>query len=98
MSHFHDEGLPEDLTRVEERLRRERAEASALDLGRIKTRAVANAATSRTKGFQVKSRTIATLLTVALMAAGTGGGNAGGGPGGAQPHTPQNARQPRRRA
>ena len=73
MSHFHDEGLPEDLRRVEERLRRERAEASALDLDRIKTRAVANAATSRTKGFQVKSRSIATLLTLALMAAGTGG-------------------------
>ena len=34
---------------------------------------MANAATSRTKGFQVKSRSIATLLTLALMAAGTGG-------------------------
>ena len=53
-----------------------------MDLDRIKTRAVANAATSRTKGFQVKSRTIATLLTVALMAAGTGGVIAGGGNGG----------------
>ena len=82
MSHFHDEGLPEDLAQVEERLRRERAEASSLDLDRIKTRAMASAATSRTKGFNVKSRSIATLLTVALMAAGTGGVIAGGGHGG----------------
>ena len=82
MSHFRDEGLPDDLRRVEERLRRERAEASALDLDRIKTRAVANAASSpRTKGFTVKSRSIATMLTVALMAAGTGGVIAGGGHG-----------------
>ena len=82
MSHFNEDSLPGDLREVAERLRSERAEASSLDLDRIKTRAVANAATSRTKGFQVKSRTIATLLTVALMAAGTGGVIAGGGHGG----------------
>ena len=81
MSHFNEDSLPGDLREVAERLRSERAEASSLDLDRIKTRAVANAATSRTKGFQVKSRTIATLLTVALMAAGTGGVIAGGGNG-----------------
>ena len=82
MSHFNEDSLPGDLSEVAERLRRERAEATALDLDRIKTRAMASAATSRTKGFQVKSRTIATLLTVALMAAGTGGVIAGGGHGG----------------
>ena len=82
MSHFNDDSLPGDLTEVAERLRSERAEASSLDLDRIKTRAMANAATSRTKGFQVKSRSIATLLTLALMAAGTGGviaASSGGG-------------------
>ena len=73
MSHFHEDSLPGDLREVAERLRSERAEANSLDLDRIKTRAVASAATSRTKGFQVKSRSIATLLTLALMAAGTGG-------------------------
>ena len=73
MSHFNEDSLPGDLREVAERLRSERAEASSLDLDRIKTRAVASAATSRTKGFQVKSRSIATLLTLALMAAGTGG-------------------------
>ena len=73
MSHFNEDSLPGDLSEVAERLRSERAEASSLDLDRIKTRAMASAATSRTKGFQVKSRSIATLLTLALMAAGTGG-------------------------
>ena len=82
MSHFNEDSLPGDLSEVAERLRSERAEASSLDLDRIKTRAMASAATSRTKGFQVKSRSIATLLTVALMAAGTGGVIAGGGHGG----------------
>src|SRR2546423_14779228 len=93
MSHFNDDGLPEDLTGVEERLRRERAEASALDLDRIKTRAMANAATSRTKGFQVKSRSIATLLTLALMAAGTGGVIAAS-TGGGNPNTPTSQHNP----
>ena len=85
MSHFNEDSLPGDLREVAERLRSERAEASSLDLDRIKTRAVASAATSRTKGFQVKSRSIATLLTLALMAAGTGGviaASSGGGTGG----------------
>ena len=85
MSHFNEDSLPGDLREVAERLRSERAEATALDLDRIKTRAVASAATSRTKGFQVKSRSIATLLTLALMAAGTGGviaASSGGGTGG----------------
>jgi hypothetical protein len=81
MSHFTDESLPGDLNEVAERLRSERAEASALDLDRIKTRAMARATTSRSKGFFVRSRSIAALLTCALMAAGTGGVIAGGGNG-----------------
>jgi hypothetical protein len=78
---LNDEHLPGDLRDVAERLRNERATATALDLDRIKTRAVANAATSRPKGFALKSRSVAALLTVALMAAGTGGVIAGGGNG-----------------
>ena len=73
MNHLNDESLPGDLREVAQRLHSERHEASALDLDRIKTRAMASAATSRTKGFNVKSRSIAALLTVALMAGGTGG-------------------------
>jgi uncharacterized membrane protein len=79
----YDENLPGDLNEVAERLRTEKVEASALDLDRIKTRAMAQATTSRPKGFALKSRSIAALLTVALMAAGTGGvlaaGSSGGG-------------------
>jgi len=69
--------LPEDLNEIAERLRSERVEASTLDLDRIKTRAMARTRTSRPKGFALKSRSIAALLTVALMAAGTGGVLAG---------------------
>jgi len=78
----YDENLPGDLEDVAERLHGERAEASALDLDRIKTRAMAKAATSRPKGLAMKSRGIAALLAVALMAAGTGGVLAGGSTGG----------------
>src|SRR3954449_4515333 len=81
MKHFHDSELPGDLQGIADRLHAERAEATGLDLDRIKTRAMANAATSRPKGFQVKSRSLAAVLTVALMAAGTGGVIAGGGNG-----------------
>ena len=69
----YDQNLPGDLEDVAERLRGGRAEADALDLDRIKTRAMAKAATSRPKGLAVKSRGIAALIAVALMAAGTGG-------------------------
>ena len=82
MSHLNDPNAPEDLREVVERLHRGRAEASALDLDRIKTRAMASATASRPKGFIVKSRGIAALLTMALMAAGTGGVIAAGGSGG----------------
>jgi hypothetical protein len=77
----NDENLQGELRAVADRLRSERAAATPLDLDRIKTRAMANAATSRPKGFALKSRSVAALLTVALMAAGTGGVIAGGGNG-----------------
>ena len=78
----NDEILPDELREVTERLRNERATATPLELDRIKTRAMANAATSRPKGFALKSRGIAAFLTLALMAAGTGGVIAGNGNGG----------------
>jgi len=81
VSNFHDRRLPADLAEVAERLRSNRVDATALDLDRIKTRAMAGAASSRRKGFPLKSRGIATVLTVALMAAGTGGVIAGNGHG-----------------
>ena len=77
----NDQNLPPELRDVAERLRTERTEASPLELDRIKQRAMAGAATSRPKGFALKSRSVAALLTVALMAAGTGGVIAGGGNG-----------------
>ncbi len=69
----NEDHLPEEFREVAEQLRSERVEASALDLDRIKTRAMAQARTSRPKGFALKSRSVAALLSVALMAAGTGG-------------------------
>jgi hypothetical protein len=74
--------LPDDLEDVAARLRSERAEATGLELDRMKTRAMAKAAASpRQKGFALRSRGIAAVLTVALMAAGTGGVLAGHGNG-----------------
>jgi len=80
-SSFEDR-LPDDLRDVAVRLHSERAEATGLDLDRMKTRAMANAAASRPKGLALKSRGIAVVLTLGLMAAGTGGVIAGGGHGG----------------
>ena len=81
MGHDHEDHLPGELREVAERLRSERPEASGLELDRIKTRAMAQAGSSRPKGIALRSRTMAALLTVALMAAGTGGVIAGNGNG-----------------
>ena len=75
------EQLPHELEEIAARLREERPQASALELDRIKTRAMAQAATSRPKGLVLRSRSLAAMLTVALMAAGTGGVIAAGGNG-----------------
>ena len=80
MSNF-DDRLPEDLRDLAGRLRDQRAEATGLELDRMKTRAMAKAASSRPKGFALRSRGMAAVLTLALMAAGTGGVLAGGGHG-----------------
>ena len=73
MSDRHDSQLPDDLREIDERLRAERPEVSGLDLDRIKLRAMAGASSSQPRGARVKSRTLAAVLTIALMAGGTGG-------------------------
>ena len=79
----YDEGVPQELREVAERLHAERHTASPLELDAIKTRAMAGASRSRPKGFAlIKSRGIAALLTLALMAGGTGGVIAATGGGG----------------
>jgi hypothetical protein len=90
MSHFGQNELPDDLNEVGERLHAQRYEATGLDLDRIKSRAMAQAASSGRKGSPVRTRSLAAVLTVALMAAGTGGviagssGGSGGNAGGSQ--------------
>jgi hypothetical protein len=88
-SSFEDR-LPDDLRDVAVRLRSERAEATGLELDEMKTRAMATAAASRPKGLALKSRGIAVLLTLGLMAAGTGGviaASSTGGSGGSSANT-----------
>jgi len=85
-----DDRLPDDLRDLAARLRSERAEATGLELDRIKTRAMAKAASSQPKGLVLKSRGIAVLLTLGLMTAGTGGVIAAsntGGSGGSSANT-----------
>ncbi len=73
----------EDLEDVAQRLRESRPEASALELDHIKMRAMARAASSRPRGTVLKTRLLAALASLALMAGATGGVIAaqGGNPG-----------------
>lgn len=63
----------EDLEDVAQRLRENRPEASALELDHIKMRAMAKAASSRPRGTVLKTRLLAALASLALMAGATGG-------------------------
>jgi hypothetical protein len=63
----------EDLEDVAQRLRESRPEASALELDHIKMRAMARAASSRPRGTVLKTRLLAALASLALMAGATGG-------------------------
>ena len=79
----YEQNLTQELREVAERLRAERPTATPLELDRIKMRAMASASASRPKGFAlIKSRGLAAVLTLALMAGGTGGVIAAGGGGG----------------
>lgn len=64
--------LPDDLRVVAERLRRERAEASSLELDRVKRRVLARAAAHERRPAVIWSRITAALTTLALLA-GAGG-------------------------
>src|SRR5687767_12420323 len=73
----------EDLDDIARRLREHRPEASALELDQIKTRAMARARSSRPRGAVFRTRLLAALACLGLMAGATGGVIAaqGGNPG-----------------
>jgi hypothetical protein len=66
---------PEDLEHVAEWLRAQRPEVSALDLDRIKQRALAQAQRGRRMGAGIARprRSVATLLTALVLTASLGG-------------------------
>ena len=71
---IHDDNrLPDELQDVAARLRELRQEPSALELDRIKTRAMARSRASRTKGSVMKHRLIVAVCSLGLMAGGTTG-------------------------
>jgi hypothetical protein len=63
----------EDLDDIARRLREHRPEASALELDHIKTRAMARARSSRPRGAVLRTRLLAALACLGLMAGATGG-------------------------
>src|SRR5689334_18649500 len=81
-----DQHLPEELRDVVRRLREERVAPGAWELDELKLRTMTRARvrSSRTKGrLTMKSRALVALITVGLMAGGTGGviAASGGTPG-----------------
>lgn len=76
-----DEQLPADLDATARRLRHQREDPTDLEVDQLKQRIMARAATSRPKGMSMRSRVIAVLVGVGLVAGGTGGVLAAGGPG-----------------
>src|SRR4051794_11583156 len=90
----HDHN-PDPLDEMARRLVDQRPEATGLELDRIKTRAMARAKVSNHGGKAVRSRGIIGLLTVGLMAGGTGGVIGKGGFGGNRgPHPPKGQYRP----
>ena len=83
MTHWDEDRLPDELQDVARRLREDHPQADALELDAIKTRAMARARARsyRPRGTTMKSRTLIALLTIGLMAGGTGGVLAGNGNG-----------------
>lgn len=77
MNHPHYNHTPADLVDVVERLEQERPELGALDLDRVKVRAIRQAARSATaprqKGLIMKSRfAVTTMLVLGIFMTGTG--------------------------
>ena len=87
--HRDEDHLPDDVLDVVSQLRDHRTEATALELDRMKQRARAQALRpgTRTKGHLLRTRLTIALLSLGLMAGGTGGviaaSGGGGGGGGA---------------
>jgi hypothetical protein len=86
MSHFNDNRVPDDLQHVVEQLRDQRPEATALELDRIKLRAMARAKgapklTPIGKGRFMRSRLVSLMLAVGVLAGGTGAMAVSGGTG-----------------
>jgi hypothetical protein len=70
MAPREDHRPPDDLHDIVERLRRERAEATPLELDRMKLLAMNRASTSRPKGRLARSRLASPVLAGALLLAG----------------------------
>src|SRR5450755_1088656 len=80
MSRSHDgECFPDDLQEVVEQLREERPSLTPLELDRVKLRAMSSARRSTSaqqKGFSMRPRLVA-VLTVGMLAVGSGSAIAG---------------------
>jgi hypothetical protein len=73
MSKFNEKRVPDDLQHLVERLNDERPEASALELDRIKLRAMRGARGSRPgKGQFMRSKLVGAMLAVGILAGGSG--------------------------
>jgi hypothetical protein len=74
----HEQGrLPQDLSRVEERLAASRPEVSPLELDRIKLRAMSQAsrqASPQRKGLVMRSKLVTMLLVLGLVVSGGSAG------------------------
>jgi hypothetical protein len=87
MSDRSEHGLPRELAEVGERLRENRATASALELDEIKLHAKARARKRHgspgqlRRGVNVRSRSVTLILTLLLLGGTTAGGMAWGGGG-----------------
>ena len=83
MASHEDHQLPEDLHGIAGRLRRERAEATPLELDRMKllamNRAAKDSSAVRSKGRPVRSRLVSPVLAAALLLGGFAGIVAGTG-------------------
>ena len=85
MADFNQGPLPEDLAEIADRLRRERAEPSPLELDRIKLQAMSRAGRPSkrlSKPGLVRTRLVTAVVASALLIAGAGaiGGATGGLP------------------
>jgi hypothetical protein len=83
MTDRNEDHLPDELQDVAHWLREQRPEPDPLTLDAIKTRAMARAGvrSHRPRGRTMKSRMLIAVLTVGLLAGGTGGVLAGNGNG-----------------